>query len=120
MVALGSANSRMKDFYDVWICSRHLDFNAATLPRAIEATFKNRDIALPDGEFEALTTGFVEGHRVEWNAFVKKIGESELTDRFHHVVEGLRNFAVPLLRLLAHDKKVTRQWRAGKGWVGRS
>lgn len=26
MVALGSANSRMKDFYDVWICSKHLDF----------------------------------------------------------------------------------------------
>jgi predicted nucleotidyltransferase component of viral defense system len=26
MVALGNANSRMKDFYDVWIYSKHLDF----------------------------------------------------------------------------------------------
>jgi hypothetical protein len=31
MMALGDINSRMKDFYDVWICSNHLDFNAATL-----------------------------------------------------------------------------------------
>ena len=28
MVALGGANSRMKDFYDLWICSKHLDYNA--------------------------------------------------------------------------------------------
>lgn len=71
MVALGSANSRMKDFYDVWICSTHLDFNADTLPEAIDATFKNRETPLPAGVFEALTPAFVEGHRVQWNAFVK-------------------------------------------------
>jgi predicted nucleotidyltransferase component of viral defense system len=37
MVALGSANSRMKDFYDVWICSNHLDFNTETLLKAVGA-----------------------------------------------------------------------------------
>jgi predicted nucleotidyltransferase component of viral defense system len=42
MVALGEANSRMKDFYDVWICSRHLDFDAGTLLTAVGATFNNR------------------------------------------------------------------------------
>jgi hypothetical protein len=36
MVALGRANSRMKDFYDMWICSSHLDFNGDTLRAAIE------------------------------------------------------------------------------------
>ena len=41
MVALGNANSRMKDFEDVWICSNHLDFNADTLriPRHRERGF---------------------------------------------------------------------------------
>jgi len=43
MVALGNANSRMKDFYDVWIYSKHLDFNTDTLLKAIDATFKNRE-----------------------------------------------------------------------------
>ena len=55
MVALGDANSRMKDFYDVWICSKHLDFNADTLLKAIDATFKNRETRVPAEEFEALT-----------------------------------------------------------------
>jgi hypothetical protein len=37
-VALGNANSRMKDFYDVWIYSNHLDFNTDMLLKAIDAT----------------------------------------------------------------------------------
>jgi predicted nucleotidyltransferase component of viral defense system len=117
MVALGDANSRMKDFYDVWICSQHLDFNGVTLPRAIDATFKNRETPIPDSEFEALTTGFVEDHRVQWNAFVRKIGERGLTDRFNKIVEDLGYFARPLLHSLACNEKLTRQWRAGEGWV---
>ena len=55
MVALGNANSRMKDFYDVWIYSNHLDFNTDTLLKAIDATFKNRRTPVPAEEFEALT-----------------------------------------------------------------
>jgi hypothetical protein len=47
MVALGEANSRMKDFYDVWICSRHLDFDADTLLTAVSATFNNRETPPP-------------------------------------------------------------------------
>ena len=47
MVALGNANSRMKDFYDVWICSTHLDLNGKTLLKAIDATFKNRQTPVP-------------------------------------------------------------------------
>jgi len=56
MVALGGANSRMKDFYDVWICSKHLDFDGGTLAKAVDATFKNRDTPVPTEQFEALTT----------------------------------------------------------------
>jgi hypothetical protein len=67
MVALGSANSRMKDFYDVWIYSKHLDFHADALLEAIEATFRNRKTLVPAEEFDALTAIFIEGHRVQWS-----------------------------------------------------
>ncbi|MES1263408.1 MAG: nucleotidyl transferase AbiEii/AbiGii toxin family protein [Peristeroidobacter soli] len=66
MVALGNANSRMRDFFDVWICSNHLDFNADALLKTIDATFENRDTPAPADEVEALTTAFVETHRVQW------------------------------------------------------
>ncbi|MDZ7670086.1 MAG: nucleotidyl transferase AbiEii/AbiGii toxin family protein [Gammaproteobacteria bacterium] len=47
MVALGALNSRMKDFYDIWLLSRHFDFGLATLSRAIRATFERRNTRLP-------------------------------------------------------------------------
>jgi hypothetical protein len=51
MVALGGPNSRMKDFYDVWICSKYLDFDGDTLAKAVDATFKNRDTPVPTEQF---------------------------------------------------------------------
>jgi predicted nucleotidyltransferase component of viral defense system len=117
MVALGNANSRMKDFYDVWICSNHLDFNTDTLLNAIGATFKNRETPVPAEEFDALTEKFAEEHRVQWNAFVKKIGEDELTDALDKIVADLRSFAIPLLRSLARGEKFAQNWNAKKGWI---
>jgi predicted nucleotidyltransferase component of viral defense system len=118
MVALGNANSRMKDFYDVWIYSNHLDFNTDTLLKAIDATFKNRETPVPAKEFEALSRRFAEQHRVQWNAFVKKIGEHDLTDAFVKVVEKIETFATPLLHSIAHGEPLSRQWKAGHGWAG--
>jgi hypothetical protein len=117
MVALGTANSRMKDFYDVWICSKHLDFNCESLLKAISATFANRETALPEEDFDALTEKFAEAHRVQWNAFVKKLGEHELTDALDKIIAELKIFASPMLRSLAHNEKFTQQWRAQKGWI---
>lgn len=119
MVALGSANSRMKDFYDVWICSKHLDFDTDTLLDAIGATFKNRGTPVPAEEPEALTADFADQHRVQWNAFVRKMGEDELADSLGKVVAELRIFALPLLRSLAHGEQLAQQWKAGHGWVRR-
>jgi len=117
MVALGEANSRMKDFYDVWICSRHLDFDADTLLTAVGATFNNRETPLPAEEFEALTAAFAEGHRIQWNAFVKKAGEPELVDAFDKLVADLKIFAMPVFRSLTRGEKLTQRWRAGTRWT---
>ena len=64
MVALGTTNSRMKDFYDVWICSNQLDFNTDTLLKAVDAAFKNRETLVAAEEFEAIMTNVVGAHRV--------------------------------------------------------
>jgi hypothetical protein len=50
---------------------------------------------------------------------VKKIGEGELTNAFGKVIEDLRTFAMPVLRLLARGEQVTQQWKAGSGWTQR-
>jgi len=47
MVLLGEANSRMKDFYDLWFLSRNFVFDGETLVSAIRATFSRRKTPLP-------------------------------------------------------------------------
>jgi predicted nucleotidyltransferase component of viral defense system len=117
MVALGSANSRMKDFYDVWICSKHLEFAEGTVLKAIDATFRNRDTLIPAEEIEAFTAAFVAAHAVQWNAFATKLGEKDLVDAFGKVVEDLKTFAVPMFRTLARGESSMQRWRSGQGWI---
>src|SRR5690606_21610232 len=107
----------MKDFYDVWMYSNHLDFKADMLLKAIGATSKNRRTPVPAEEIEALTTRFAEHHRIQWNAFVKKIGEGELVDAFGRIVEEIRASAMPPLSSLSRGEKLVQQWKAGSGWI---
>ena len=58
MVMLGITNTRMKDFYDLWILSRDFDFSGGLLARAILATFERRTTALPAGTPTALSDEF--------------------------------------------------------------
>jgi hypothetical protein len=117
MVALGDANSRMKDFYDVWICASHLNFETGRLLKAVEATFANRETDIPTDDFEVLTTGFAERHLVQWNVFVKKMGEGTLVNRFGDVIDDLRKLAIPMFRSIALGEKIGERWRAGDGWL---
>jgi predicted nucleotidyltransferase component of viral defense system len=72
MVTLGRANSRMKDFYDIWILSRSFAFDDDRLPRAIAATFARRGTTMPQDLPDAVTPAFAEDAQKQrqWHAFV--------------------------------------------------
>ena len=95
MVALGRANSRMKDFYDIWILSRSFTFDDDRLARAIAATFARRGTAIPSELPDALTPAFAadEQKQRQWRAFVEdlSVNPGELGD----VVGELRVFLMP-------------------------
>jgi predicted nucleotidyltransferase component of viral defense system len=98
MVMLGLANSRMKDFYDVWILSRSYDFDEDRLSRAIAATFERRGTAIPFDEPEALTQIFATdaGKQRQWAAFVRDLAiEIPPLDA---VVTDLAGFLMPHAR----------------------
>ena len=75
MVALGRANSRMKDFYDIWILTKTFDFVPDRLARAIAATFARRQTAIPTDRPDALTPDFAEDPQKQrqWAAFIADI-----------------------------------------------
>lgn len=73
MTALGRANSRMKDFYDIWLLSESFSFDDDRLARAIAATFKRRETEIPAELPDALTPAFADDAQKQnqWNAFLE-------------------------------------------------
>ena len=75
MVMLGRANSRMKDYYDIWMLSRTYEFADDRLARAIAATFARRQTEIPSEPPDALTSTFAEDPTKlrQWAAFATDI-----------------------------------------------
>jgi hypothetical protein len=75
MVKLGLANSRMKDFYDIWLLSRLFSFEGNVLRKALENTFDRRRTTFPASTPFAFTPAFYKDPQktVQWKAFIKKI-----------------------------------------------
>ncbi|AWC25171.1 hypothetical protein CO731_04665 [Aminobacter sp. MSH1] len=95
MVALGRANSRMKDFYDIWILSRSFTFGNDRLARAIAATFARRETPIPEGLPDALTSAFAadEQKQRQWRAFVKDVAHDP--GDLANVVGDIAEFLMP-------------------------
>lgn len=81
MVALGQANSRMKDFYDIWALIRAYQFEGDRLARAIAATFQRRETEIPVEPPVALTTAFSAdpAKQKQWTAFIDNIGGARVS-----------------------------------------
>lgn len=99
MVKLGAANTRLKDFYDLWFISHRFEFDTATLLKAIEATFARRQTVLPASP-EVFTVAFANDatKQTQWSAFLRRNGLTGASIHFSEVVETLRRFIEPVLK----------------------
>ena len=73
MVQLGMLNSRMKDFYDIWLLAKQFDFDGQSLKKAIQQTFAHRKIPLTP-EPLALSDVFAKDREktAQWTAFIRR------------------------------------------------
>ena len=71
---LGMANTRMKDYFDLWVLLQDAELQDAELRRAVAATFARRGTALPSGTPAGLRNAFAEdaAKQMQWQAFLKK------------------------------------------------
>jgi predicted nucleotidyltransferase component of viral defense system len=100
MVDLGIANTRMKDFYDIWLLADTIAFARPGLASAIRATFLRRGTPLPTGEPPlALTQEFTANPEKaqQWQAFLSRTG-LDAAPTLGAVVEALQRFLLPVLR----------------------
>lgn len=106
MVMLGLANTRMEDFYDIWILSRNYAFDGERLSRAITATFQRRGTATPEDTPDALTPAFASDATTQrqWEAFVRDLAAD--VPSLEAIVKDLAAFLMP------HAQQARRQGRA--------
>ena len=92
---LGMTNSRMKDFFDLWVLLRDTTLDDAQLQRALEATFVRRQTAMPATLPIGLSDAFAAdvNKQAQWKAFLRKnrLDPLDLADVVRYVRERALN-----------------------------
>lgn len=117
MVRHAELNSRMKDYYDLWLISETFDFDSQSLQKAIETTFKKRDTKLPNERPIALTIGYASVNQVRWSNFLKKMSlETNESNDFVNIIERIWTFLQHPVYASINKTKSDRHWTPCKGW----
>jgi hypothetical protein len=118
MVILGEANTRMKDFYDVWTLAQRHPFDGRRLTTAIAGTFDRRRTALPIAIPTALTATFMENSSKtgQWRGFLKRAGLPQAQPALADLAGVLTDFLMPPTLAMSAGKPFNLVWRPGGPW----
>lgn len=115
-VSLGLANSRYKDFYDIYILADHYDLEGAELKNAIIQTFRYRETGFDD--IAAFEVGFVEDatRQNRWKAFIKKKKAMVHVD-FEKMMEVVKALLLSVVEAIQNDTVFDKRWdKESKSW----
>lgn len=113
IVSLGNANSRMKDFYDIFALQNSYDFKSEILAEAIKETFLNRNTS-----FETITAfedTFVNDlNRLKmWTSFLKAKNINLVID-FESVINQIKDFLLPIVKMIEQSNQYEKTWKQGR------
>lgn len=119
MVKLGLVNSRMKDFYDLWLLARQFDFDGRILAMAVAQTFAHRKTAMAMLPF-ALTSAFAAdpAKQAQWKGFVRRTRLDGTPAALATVTGELRLFLLPVAEAVAAGTPFDQRWQAPGPWTG--
>lgn len=122
MVQLGSFNSRMKDFYDLWMLSREHTFHLSVLKEAIRRTFSHRSTDW-NAYLNLKDDAYCRLQQPEWAAFVRKMKAATFQRKlnielpsiqFADVLKTILDWLEPVMTTDAES-----HWIPGKHWKKR-
>ena len=108
-VSLGLANSRYKDFYDIYVLSDRYNFDGKELTNAIKETFNHRGTSFND--IVAFEDGFAddETRLMRWNSFVKK-NKALIKLDCEETVQLLNILLFPIVDAIKKNELFERTW----------
>lgn len=115
MVSRGIVNSRMKDFYDIWLLSELFDHDYSILCKAIENTFERRKVPMPVKMPDAWTTQFATNpiKSTQWDAFLRNNILHPAPADFSLVIARIAMFLSPVF---FPPEDTPGKWVAAQGW----
>ena len=114
IVSLGVANSRMKDFYDLWMIAQTFTFEGAVLANATQRTFERRRTSWPEHTPSGLSDAFASEKDAQWRAFLARDRLGAAPASLVQVTEDLRTFLQPVLA-----REELASWLPGGPWTHR-
>lgn len=118
MIKLGSLNSRMKDFYDIWLLMSQFDFSGLNLTEALKRTFEHRKTDIPAGK-PLFSEGIYDessDRQVLWGAFLKKGDIKHAPDKLAAIAKEIENFLDEPLSALNKGIGFNKEWKASGQW----
>lgn len=117
MVQLGTLNTRMKDFFDIWLLASQFNFTGPELGQAVEKTFAHRGTGL-DADPVALTPSFMAAENTEkqWAAFVKRSQLDNAPKTLDDARAQLRSFLLPVASAVLAAQSFADSWSAPGPW----
>lgn len=110
-------NSRVKDFYDIWLLSRENAFEGKTLQRALIQTFNNRKM-----ELSADVVGIIDGYSKMarategWSILRRKSRLEDAPGDFQSIAEGIKEFVEPLIESIEQGRPSPGKWDPAGPW----
>ncbi|MEP7013618.1 MAG: nucleotidyl transferase AbiEii/AbiGii toxin family protein [Acidobacteriota bacterium] len=119
MVKLGTNNSRMKDFHDIWALAGAFAFDGPLLRQAVSACFGRRETPWTVGTPPVLTTAFYQGPELEtrWRNYLKA-GTVLVSPpaQFEVIGERIAQFLGPVRESIVLGTSFERTWLPGGPW----
>ena len=116
---LADLNSRMKDFYDLWVLSQKYFFDGRSLQEAIIATCNKRGTVIRSNA-EIFSPEFSQhvDKNTQWAAFKSKGQMDDAPDDFSGIMKALRDFLQPVAVSCEKKDKFKLKWPNGGPWHG--
>jgi len=118
MVKLGLLNSRMKDFYDLWLIMHQFDFSGTNLKEALKRTFKHRKTDLPTAKplFAEEIYDEKSDRQTLWKAFLKKGDLRHTPDKLLIIAKEIEDFLIEPLNAINEGIIFNKKWKAQGPW----
>jgi predicted nucleotidyltransferase component of viral defense system len=103
MVKLDELNSRVKDYFDIWVLLRQPELLDSDVINAIAATFERRKTAIPRVLPSGLSAQFAQTRSLQWQQFIRR--NRLQAPEFSEVVTELERRCWPLFQKAANLKQ---------------